>query len=99
MATRKANQWRLDHYYTSKENRFNHSKEAFATDVYPYIMKMRGIGQSLADRPGSFWDNPPLQSFLHPSDGQKETKKSMEGDDEWKKEQDEILEVDDIDDF
>ena len=99
MATRKANQWRLDHYYTNKENRFNHSKEAFATDVYPYIMKMRGIGQSLADRPGSFWDNPPLQSFLHPSDGQKETKKSMEGDDEWKKEQDEILEVDDIDDF
>mmetsp|Transcript_13938 Transcript_13938/g.33516 ORF Transcript_13938/g.33516 Transcript_13938/m.33516 type:complete len:677 (+) Transcript_13938:107-2137(+) len=101
MSIRKANQWRLDQHCRGQLTRFYHSRQAFATDIYPYARQFaeKATGTRLAE--GSFWNSAPLQSFLAPTLGAvSETNTEEEDlDERLRKEQEEVLREDDICEF
>ena len=122
IAKRRVNQWRLDQYYryadgmprTARSLRSRHSREAFATDLYPYARRIfmtehqqhqHGWNDSdeEEDDESSYgrmpmWSGPSLQSFV--TGHQTEDMNAAKQEDTLlQREQDEILKEDDIDEF
>ncbi|KAL7569297.1 hypothetical protein ACA910_016843 [Epithemia clementina (nom. ined.)] len=117
MAQRKANQWRLDQYYRASTTTASsvvasrHSRNTFATDLYPYGRILQNQqqksryyngsfdGDEDALSQSSFWEGPILQSFVAGSANAGQETSATAHDIAWRQEQDDLLREDDIADF
>ena len=121
LAKRKTNHWRLDQYYRNANGmpgspcwlRSRHSRETFATEIYPYgrrivLTQQRYHKNNSSDSIdgnasllSSFWGGPVLQSFVAgalDAENSPATANNEEGE-SWQRDQDEVLRLDDIDEF